>query len=413
MFERFTERARRVVVLAQEEARRLSHNYIGTEHMLLALLLERDGLAARTMGDLGVSLEAARARVLDAVGTGQTPPSGHMPFTPRTKKMLELSLREALTLGHEYISTEHLLLGLIREGGGVGAKVLAELSGDLRRVRTAVIAACERPAGVSSTGPAPGSLGRLARHPVRVDDPVVPREAELARLLTVLARRERNNALIVGPHGAGKSALVRELAQLLAAKRGPASLGDAQVVEVELSPMRNAAGYSGTGPGESVVVVEDLDALVSANDATGGRLVLRLAGLAGSAAPLIVTATERGRGRFSSLARELSARFEVVALPAADHDATIAILRALRPRLDEFHRVAITDDALAAAAELGARVRGLGPRERVLPGSAVDLLDAAAARLSANRPRQAEDGERRPAVLDERAVRAEYEADAG
>ncbi|HEX4791448.1 MAG TPA: Clp protease N-terminal domain-containing protein [Actinospica sp.] len=437
MFERFTDRARRVVVLAQEEARRLNHNYIGTEHVLLGLLHEGEGMAAHALADVGVSLDAVRERVFEAVGAGQKPAAGHIPFTPRTKKVLELSLREALQLGTDYIGTEHLLLGLIREGEGVGAQVLAQLGGGLDAVRAAVIALYERrpadlpeaeslaesageagaggerrgtlrgvPQGREATraagaGPAaresvPGS----ARVPAHAADPVVPRPSETERLLAALGRRERNNALIVGPSGAGKSALVRGLGRQLARRHGPASLGGAEVLELDLLSLHGGAERLVRRRASPVVLIEDLDALLAADELSGGRMTMAVLGLADAQVPFVLTATEAAHERLVRTFPTLAGRFEVIELPAAGQALTMQILQALRPGLLEYHRILIEDSALAAAVELGA----LGVGGRVLPGAAVDLLDTAAARLSVSR------AEGEDLVLDAARLRATSEA---
>ena len=235
MFERFTDRARRVVVLAQEEARLLNHNYIGTEHILLGLIHEGEGVAAKALESLGISLEAVRSQVEEIIGQGGSSPSGHIPFTPRAKKVLELSLREALQLGHNYIGTEHILLGLIREGEGVAAQVLVKLGADLSRVRQQVIqllSGLQRPgrrrgrpappraAARASEAAARGSLvldqfGRnltqLARE--KKLDPVIGHAAELERVMQVLSRRTKNNPVLIGEPGVGKTAIVEGLAQ--------------------------------------------------------------------------------------------------------------------------------------------------------------------------------------------------------
>jgi ATP-dependent Clp protease ATP-binding subunit ClpC len=236
MFERFTDRARRVVVLAQEEARMLNHNYIGTEHILLGLIHEGEGVAAKALESLGISLEAVRAQVEEIIGHGGQAPSGHIPFTPRAKKVLELSLREALQLGHNYIGTEHILLGLIREGEGVAAQVLAKLGADLSRVRQQVI---QLLSGYSGSGPAePGSgkagatagqasgesasgslvldqFGRNLTQQAREKklDPVIGRAREIERVMQVLSRRTKNNPVLIGEPGVGKTAIVEGLAQ--------------------------------------------------------------------------------------------------------------------------------------------------------------------------------------------------------
>src|ERR1700748_987271 len=232
MFERFTDRARRVVVLAQEEARMLNHNYIGTEHILLVLIHEGEGVAAKSLESLGISLEGVRSQVEEIIGQGQQAPSGHIPFTPRAKKVLELSLREALQLGHNYIGTEHILLGLIREGEGVAAQVLVKLGADLSRVRQQVIqllsgyagagkeGAGAQPGGGSSESQPSGSLvldqfGRnltqLARE--KKLEPVIGREKKIERVMQVLSRRTKNNPVLIGEPGVGKTAIVEGLAQ--------------------------------------------------------------------------------------------------------------------------------------------------------------------------------------------------------
>ncbi|HRE02708.1 MAG TPA: Clp protease N-terminal domain-containing protein, partial [Ilumatobacteraceae bacterium] len=238
MFERFTDRARRVVVLAQEEARLLNHSYIGTEHILLGLIHEGEGVAAKAMESLGISLEAVRSQVEEIIGQGGSSPSGHIPFTPRAKKVLELSLREALQLGHNYIGTEHILLGLIREGEGVAAQVLVKLGADLSKVRQQVIQLLSgyqggqgkpgEPQAPAATG-APGkddsgdkgnsqildqfgrNLTQLARE--KKLDPVIGRSRELERVMQILSRRTKNNPVLIGEPGVGKTAIVEGLAQ--------------------------------------------------------------------------------------------------------------------------------------------------------------------------------------------------------
>ena len=242
MFERFTDRARRVVVLAQEEARLLNHNYIGTEHILLGLIHEGEGVAAKALESLGISLEAVRNQVQEIIGQGGSSPSGHIPFTPRAKKVLELSLREALQLGHNYIGTEHILLGLIREGEGVAAQVLVKLGADLSRVRQQVIKLLSGyggPSGEQSSGSSReragavtgGSGGDSASGSLVLDqfgrnltqlardkslDPVIGRARETERVMQVLSRRTKNNPVLVGEPGVGKTAIVEGLAQAIA-----------------------------------------------------------------------------------------------------------------------------------------------------------------------------------------------------
>jgi ATP-dependent Clp protease ATP-binding subunit ClpC len=422
MFERFTDLARRVVVLAQEEARLLNHNYIGTEHLLLGLLHdEAQGLARQALTELGVSAGAVREQIRVIVGAGERGPSGHIPFTPRAKKVLELALREAMQLGTDYIGTEHLLLGLLREGQGVAAQVLSKLGKSLDEVRHTVIALYEQQppearepqqagdagdrarerdeaSGADSRFSMPGLLRRgiaraysprtgrefaenapaaPPRPPVRAGDPVVRRTAEWEALLSVLARREHNNALLVGPSGCGKSALVRDLAQTLAANRGPASVGSAEVVELDLAALRAGVERVVRRSASPVVLVEDLDLLLRADDLSGGRIVTALAGLAESESPLIVTASAEARDRFEQGFPTLATRLHAVELAEASGAHAREVLEQLRPALQRFHGIVIDDSALTAAIELAPRVLG----GRVLPGGAVDLLDTAAARL--------------------------------
>ena len=232
MFERFTDRARRVVVLAQEEARMLNHNYIGTEHILLGLIHEGEGVAAKALESLSISLDGVREQVQEIIGQGQQAPSGHIPFTPRAKKVLELSLREALQLGHNYIGTEHILLGLIREGEGVAAQVLVKLGADLNRVRQQVIQLLSgyqgkearrrrrpaaRPRALPPVRVVLDQFGRNLTQAARENklDPVIGREHEMERVMQVLSRRTKNNPVLIGEPGVGKTAVVEGLAQAI------------------------------------------------------------------------------------------------------------------------------------------------------------------------------------------------------
>ena len=260
MFERFTDRARRVVVLAQEEARMLNHNYIGTEHILLGLIHEGEGVAAKALESLGISLEAVRQKVEEIIGHGQQSPSGHIPFTPRAKKVLELSLREALQINHSYIGTEHILLGLIREGEGVAAQVLVKLGADLNRVRNQVLQLLSgfqgkeaATAGAPEQGNTPSSsmvldqFGRNLTQAARENklDPVIGRETEIERVMTVLRRRTKNNPVLIGEPGVGKTAVVEGLSQAIVRGDVPETLRDKQIYTLDLGALVAGSRYRG------------------------------------------------------------------------------------------------------------------------------------------------------------------------
>ena len=297
MFERFTDRARRVVVLAQEEARMLNHNYIGTEHILLGLIHEGEGVAAKALESLGISLEAVRQQVEEIIGQGQQAPSGHIPFTPRAKKVLELSLREALQLGHNYIGTEHILLGLIREGEGVAAQVLVKLGADLNRVRQQVIQLLSGYQGkepATAGGPqgenAPSSslvldqFGRNLTQGAREGklDPVIGREKEIERVMQVLSRRTKNNPVLIGEPGVGKTAVVEGLAQAIVKGEVPDTLENKQLYTLDLGALVAGSRYRGDFEerlkkvlkeirtrGDIILFIDEMHTLVGAGAAEG------------------------------------------------------------------------------------------------------------------------------------------------
>ena len=297
MFERFTDRARRVVVLAQEEARMLNHNYIGTEHILLGLIHEGEGVAAKALDSLSINLDAVRQQVEEIIGQGQAAPTGHIPFTPRAKKVLELSLREALQLGHNYIGTEHILLGLIREGEGVAAQVLQKLGGPQPR------SSDRDPAPVrlhgrqgrddpGRPGRGPGRPGIDGARPVRAEphaaardtklDPVIGREKEIERVMQVLSRRTKNNPVLIGEPGVGKTAIVEGLAQDIVRGEVPETLKDKQIYTLDLGALVAGLRYRGDFEerlkkvlkeirtrGDIVLFIDELHTLVGAGAAEG------------------------------------------------------------------------------------------------------------------------------------------------
>jgi len=410
VFERFTDRARRVVVLAQEEARMLNHNYIGTEHILLGLIHEGEGVAAKALESLGISLEAVRSQVEEIIGQGQTPPTGHIPFTPRAKKVLELSLREALQLGHNYIGTEHILLGLIREGEGVAAQVLVKLGADLNKVRQQVIQLLSGYAGgKGEPGQAGGeqaptgslvldqfgrNLTQLARETKL--DPVIGREKEIERVMQVLSRRTKNNPVLIGEPGVGKTAIVEGLAQHIVKGEVPETLKGKQIYTLDLGALVAGSRYRGDFEerlkkvlkeirtrGDIILFIDELHTLVGAGAAEGAidaASILKPMLARGELQTIGATTLEEYRKHLEKDAA-LERRFQPiqVAEPSVVH--TIDILKGLRDRYESHHRVTITDDAIVAAANLADRYIS----DRFLPDKAIDLIDEAGSRMRIRR----------------------------
>ena len=298
MFERFTDRARRVLVLAQEEARLLNHSFIGTEHILLGLIHEGEGVAAKALDSMGISLEAVREKVEETIGMTGAPPSGSPPFTPRAKKVLELSLREALQLGHSYIGTEHMLLGLVREGEGVAAQVLVSLGADLGRVRQQVIQMMSGYQGKEAVGSTPGSssseptsgsavLDQFGRNLTQLAkdnklDPLVGREKEIERVMQVLSRRTKNNPVLIGEPGVGKTAIVEGLAMKIVDGNVPDTLADKQLYTLDLGALVAGSRYRGDfeerlkkvlkeirSRGDIILFIDEIHTLVGAGAAEG------------------------------------------------------------------------------------------------------------------------------------------------
>jgi ATP-dependent Clp protease ATP-binding subunit ClpC len=413
MFERFTDRARRVVVLAQEEARMLGHNYIGTEHILLGLIHEGEGVAAKALESLGVSLEAVRRQVEEIIGEGQQAPSGHIPFTPRAKKVLELSLREALQLGHNYIGTEHILLGLIREGEGVAAQVLVKLGADLNRVRQQVIqllhggpgkepAAAAAPSAPSEMVPSTSLLldqfGRNLTQGAREGklDPVIGREKEIERVMQVLSRRTKNNPVLVGEPGVGKTAVVEGLAQKIVKGEVPEILKDKQLYTLDLGALVAGSRYRGDFEerlkkvlkeirtrGDIILFIDELHTLVGAGAAEGAidaASILKPMLARGELQTIGATTLDEYRKHLEKDAA-LERRFQPIQVAEPTISHTIEILKGLRGRYEDHHRVSITDGALVAAARLADRYVS----DRFLPDKAIDLIDEAGSRMRIRR----------------------------
>jgi len=417
VFERFTDRARRVVVLAQEEARLLNHNYIGTEHILLGLIHEGEGVAAQALESLGISLEAVRSQVEEIIGQGSSSPSGHIPFTPRAKKVLELSLREALQLGHNYIGTEHVLLGLIREGEGVAAQVLVKLGADLSKVRQEVIQQLSGYSGSGSgretvgasagqgseQGGQSGSLvldqfGRNLTADARAKklDPVIGRLRETERVMQVLSRRTKNNPVLVGEPGVGKTAIVEGLAQKIVSNDVPELLRDKQLYTLDLGALVAGSRYRGDFEerlkkvlkeirtrGDIILFIDELHTLVGAGAAEGAidaASILKPMLARGELQTIGATTLEEYR-KYLEKDAALERRFQPITVDEPTLSHTIEIVKGLRDRYEQHHRVTITDQALVAAANLADRYIA----DRHLPDKAIDLIDEAGSRLRIKR----------------------------
>ena len=410
MFERFTDRARRVVVLAQEEARMLNHNYIGTEHILLGLIHEGEGVAAKSLESLGVSLESVRSQVEEIIGQGQQAPSGHIPFTPRAKKVLELSLREALQLGHNYIGTEHILLGLIREGEGVAAQVLVKLGADLNRVRQQVIQLLSGYQGkepLTSGAPNEGTpstslildqFGRNLTQAARDGklDPVIGREKEIERVMQVLSRRTKNNPVLIGEPGVGKTAVVEGLAQKIIKGDVPETLKDKQLYTLDLGSLVAGSRYRGDFEerlkkvlkeirtrGDIILFIDEMHTLVGAGAAEGAidaASILKPMLARGELQTIGATTLDEYR-KYVEKDAALERRFQPIQVKEPSVAHAIEILRGLRDRYESHHKVTITDSALVSAATLADRYIN----DRQLPDKAIDLIDEAGARLRINR----------------------------
>ncbi len=411
MFERFTDRARRVIVLAQDEAKLLNHSYIGTEHILLGLIHEGEGVAAKALESLGISLEQVREQVEEIIGTGQQPPSGHVPFTPRAKKVLELSLREALQMNHNYIGTEHMLLGLIREGEGVAASVLIKLGADLNRVRNTVLQLLSgyqgreaSMAGAPEAGPEKSSsqvldqFGRNLTQAARDNqlDPVIGRTQEIERVMTVLSRRTKNNPVLIGEPGVGKTAVVEGLSQAIVRGDVPETLRDKQIYTLDLGALVAGSRYRGDFEerlkkvlkeiktrGDIMLFIDEIHTLVGAGAAEGAidaASILKPMLARGELQTIGATTLDEYRKHIEKDAA-LERRFQPIQVAEPSVALTIDILKGLRDRYEAHHRITITDEALVAAAQMADRYI----QDRFLPDKAIDLIDEAGARLRIQR----------------------------
>jgi ATP-dependent Clp protease ATP-binding subunit ClpC len=409
LFERFTERARQVVVLAQEEARTLKHNYIGTEHILLGLLREEEGLAARVLESLDITVERVRAQVVRIVGSGEEVTSGQIPFTPRAKKVLELALREALSLGHNYIGTEHILLGLVRENEGVAARILLDFDADSEKIRNEVIRMLSGPGGRrqgGSSGPAGGPgegkkssklLDQFGRNLTKLAaegklDPVIGRETEIERIMQILSRRTKNNPVLLGEPGVGKTAVVEGLAARITKGEVPELLKGKQIYTLDLAALVAGSKYRGefeerlkkvmkeiTQRGDIVLFIDELHNLVGAGAAEGAidaASILKPALARGELQTIGATTLDEYR-KYLERDSALERRFQQIKVDQPSPEESVKILEGLRERYEQHHRVTITDEALKAAAELADRYIS----DRFLPDKAIDLIDEAASRM--------------------------------
>ena len=411
MFERFTDRARRVVVLAQDEARALNHNYIGTEHLLLGLIHEGEGVAAKALESMDVTLDKARAQVVEIIGEGQSAPSGHIPFTPRAKKVLELSLREALQLSHNYIGTEHILLGLLREGEGVAVQALGNLDVDLAALRQAVMqllsgydaketvgsGASALKEGTPSGSAILDQFGRNLTQAAREGklDPVIGRSKEMERVMQILSRRTKNNPVLIGEPGVGKTAVVEGLSQAIVHGDVPETLRDKQLYSLDMGSLVAGSRYRGDFEerlkkvlkevrtrGDIILFIDEIHTLVSAGAAEGAvdaASILKPMLARGELQTIGATTLEEYRKIEKDAA--LERRFQPVQVDQPTIEQAIQILKGLRDRYESFHRVIITDEAIEAAVKFSDRY----VNDRYLPDKAIDLVDEAGARLRIRR----------------------------
>ncbi len=400
MFERFTERARRVIILAQEEAKRLNHSAVGTEHILLGIVREGEGVASKVLESLNINPERVRAEIESAIGRGERTPYEEVAFTPRAKKVLELALDEARRLGHNYIGTEHLLLGLIREGEGVAARVLEAMGADLERVRSQVVYLLGEEGTASYTKQASKTptldefgrdLTKLARE--NKLDPVIGREREIERVIQVLSRRTKNNPALIGEPGVGKTAITEGLAQRIVHGDVPEILRSKRVVQLDLAALVAGTKYRGEfeermkkvmeeirkAQGEVILFVDELHTLVGAGAAEGAidaSNILKPSLARGELQCIGATTLDEYR-KYVERDAALERRFAPILVAEPSVEQSIEILRGLRDRYEAHHGVKIGDDALVAAATLADKYIS----DRFLPDKAIDLMDEAASKI--------------------------------
>jgi ATP-dependent Clp protease ATP-binding subunit ClpC len=418
MFERFTDRARRVVVLAEQEARLFKHNYIGPEHLLLGLLHEGEGVAGQALESLGISLGAARTQVQEVLGQGQNIPSddaesavvnkragdesellsGDIEVRADSRKIFEVSLREALQLGHNYIGTEHILLGLIREGDGVAAEVLVKLGADRSRIRQQVIQLLSGYAGAVSRQARPEVLSQFGRNLTQLArdgklDPIIGRAKEIERVMQVLSRRTKNNPVLIGEPGVGKTAIIEGLTQAIVKGEVPETLRNREVYTLDFHAITAGSRHRGEfeerlnrvvkeirSQANIILFLEDLRNFGGAGSGEAGENALRK-GLARQELQIICATTSSEYNRVIRADSNLHLAFQTIAVHAPSVVHTVELLKGVRDRYEAHHRVTITDDALVAAAVLA----DMYIKDRVLPGKAIDLIDDAGSRMRIRR----------------------------
>ncbi len=401
MFGRFTERAQQVLVLAQEEAKRLNHNFIGTEHILLGLVREGSGIAARALQNLGVELSRVRSEVEKIIGKGEKIQVQGISYTPRAKKVIELAIEEGQNLGHNYVGTEHLLLGLLREGEGIAAQVLANLGIDLKKARREVIQLLGgevQLGGVQGKNvpqtPTVDAFGRDLTKMAREGklDPVIGRDTEIQRVVQILSRRTKNNPCLIGEPGVGKTAIAEGLAQRIAEGRAPDILRDKRVVTLELAAVVAGTKYRGEfeerlrklmlelqQAGNVIIFIDELHTIIGAGAAEGAidaSNILKPALSKGELQAIGATTLDEYR-KYIERDPALERRFQPIMVGEPSKEESLEILKGLRDRYEAHHRVKITDEALEAAVNLADRYI----QDRFLPDKAIDLIDEAASRV--------------------------------